>query len=395
MRVAYIGQKGLPATYGGVERHVEELAARVAARGHQACVYNRPHYNPSAPAVHRGVAVVTLPSVATKHLDAITHVAVCTAHALRHGADIVHYHGVGPALLSWVPGRRGVCALATVHGRDWQRPKWGGAASLALRAGEWMSVHAPDATVVVSRSLASELSGRYGRPVRYIPNGIMLERADDTSILSELGLDPGRYVLFASRLVPEKGAHYLADAWRRLDSDMTLVMAGDSSFSADYVRSLRAACEHDRIVFPGYVFGPRLATLFRNAALFVLPSDVEGLPIVLLEALGYGTPVLASDIGPNREVLGGRGRTFAAGDTQDLGRQLETALDDLPALREQAEEAASSIAAVYDWDVVADETIALYEEVLGAARARIGASERQGGATGGRAGGRWSRRLQR
>ena len=370
MKVAFIGQKGLPATYGGVERHVEELAARVAAHGHQACVYNRPHYNPSAPAEYRGVSVVTLPSVATKHLDAITHVAVCTAHALRHHADIVHYHGVGPALLSWAPARRGVCALATVHGRDWQRPKWGGAASLALRAGEWMSVHAPDATVVVSRSLASDLSDRYGRPVHYIPNGIVLESGDDLSILGELGVEPGGYVLFASRLVPEKGAHYLAEAWRRQDSDMTLVMAGDSSFSADYVESLRAACAHDRIVFPGYVFGPRLATLFRNAALFVLPSDVEGLPIVLLEALGYGTPVLASYIAPNREVLGDLGRTFAAGNVDDLQRQLGAALGELPMLHEQAQEAASSIATTYDWDVVADDTIALYETVLEARRAK-------------------------
>ena len=180
MRVAFIGQKGVPATYGGVERHVEELAARLAARGHQACVYNRAHYNSSPPSRYRGVEVVTLPSVATKHLDAITHVAVCTAHALRHQADIVHYHAVGPALLSWVPGLRGVCALVTIHGRDWQRPKWGTAASLALHAGEWMAMHAPDETVVVSRSLAGELSSKYRRPARYIPNGITLEQTVTT-----------------------------------------------------------------------------------------------------------------------------------------------------------------------------------------------------------------------
>ena len=370
MKVAFIGQKGLPATYGGVERHVEELAVRLAAHGHQACVYNRPSYNPSAPAEYRGVKVVTLPSVATKHLDAITHVAVCTAHALRHDADIVHYHAVGPALLSWAPNLRGVCALATIHGRDWQRPKWGSLASLALHAGEWMAMHAPDETVVVSRSLADELSSRYGRPAHFIPNGITLADGDDPSILSEFGLEPGRYVLFASRLVPEKGAHYLAEAWRRLGPDMTLVMAGDSSFSADYVHSLRASCEHDGVVFTGYVFGPRLATLFRQAALFVLPSDVEGLPLVLLEALGYGTPVLASDIPPNREVLGDLGRTFAAGSVDDLERQLGAALDELPALREQASQAASWIAGVYDWDLVADQTIALYETALEARRAR-------------------------
>ena len=368
MKVAFIGQKGLPATYGGVEHHVEELAVRLAARGHQPCVYNRPSYNPSAPARYRGVGVVTLPSVATKHLDAITHVAVCTAHALSHDFDIVHYHAVGPSLLSWAPNLRGVCAVATIHGRDWQRPKWGGLASLALHGGEWMAMHAPDETVVVSQSLAIELSTRYGRPAHFIPNGITLDDGDDPSILHELGLEPRRYVLFASRLVPEKGAHYLAEAWRRQDRGMTLVMAGDSSFSADYVRSLHAACAHDRVVFPGYVFGPRLATLFRQAALFVLPSDVEGLPLVLLEALGYGTPVLASDIPPNREVLGDLGHTFAAGSVDDLQRQLGAALDELPMLREQAGEAASWIAGVYDWDLVADQTIALYETALEARR---------------------------
>jgi len=369
MRVAFIGQKGVPATYGGVERHVEELSARVAAYGHQVCVYNRPHYNSRPPARHRGVEVVTLPSLASKHLDTISHVTICTGHALRHHADIVHYHAIGPALLSWVPRTLGVCALVTVHGRDWQRPKWGSAATTALRAGEWTAMHAPDETIVVSRSLTHELMSRYRRPAHYIPNGITLEPGDDPRILTDLGLKAGGYVLFASRLVPEKGAHYLLEAWRRLGSDMTLVMAGDSSFSADYAASLRASCPHN-VVFPGYVYGPRLATLFRNAALFVLPSDVEGLPLVVLEALGYGTPVLTSDIAPNREVLGGVGRTFVAGSVDDLVRQLSAALAALPALRAQARQAADQIAQTYDWDVVADETVALYGQALAARRAR-------------------------
>ena len=280
MKVAYIGQKGLPASYGGVERHVEELAARVAAAGHQVVVYNRSHYNPQAPGRYRGVEVVTLPSLATKHLDAITHVAVCSAHAMAHGADLVHYHAIGPALLSWMPRLRGAASVVTVHGRDWQRPKWGAFASLALRGGEWAAMHAPDETIVVSRSLADELAARYGRPARCIPNGIVLEEGDDPGVLDGLGIEPQGYVLFASRLVPEKGAHYLIEAWRQLDTDLSLVMAGDSSFSADYVASLRAGCVDERVVFPGYVYGRSLATLFRNAALFVLPSDVEGLPIM-------------------------------------------------------------------------------------------------------------------
>lgn len=364
MRVAFIGQKGIPASYGGVERHVEELATRMAARGHHACVYNRPHYNASPPSTYRGIEVVTLPSVATKHLDAITHVAVCTAHAMTHGAEVIHYHAIGPALLSWIPRLRSVGTVVTIHGRDWQRPKWGGVASRALRAGEWMAMHAPDETIVVSRSLTEELSAKYARPARYIPNGITLEDDEDASILVELGLESRGYILFASRLVPEKGAHYLAQACRDMQADITLVMAGDSSFSDTYVEQLRTACSRQRVVFPGYVYGSRLAALFRHAALFVLPSDVEGLPIVLLEALGYGTPVLASDIPPNREVLAGFGRTFRAGDVEDLRRQLASALADLPALRDESSTARATLLATYDWDAVSDQTLAVYEASL-------------------------------
>jgi len=370
MKIAFIGQKGIPATYGGIERHVEELASRVAAHGHEACVYNRPHYSSDPPSRHRGIDVVTLPSVATKHLDATSHVAVCTGHALTHGADVVHYHAIGPALLSWIPRVRRMATLVTVHGRDWQRPKWGGAASQALRAGEWMAMHAPDETIVVSRSLTEELSRKYGRPARYIPNGITLEAEEDAAILDELGVGDKGYILFASRLVPEKGAHYLAEACRNGGLDMPVVMAGDSSFSGDYVDSLRAACAGQRVTLPGYVYGPRLAALFRHAALFVLPSDVEGLPIVLLEALGYGTPVLASDIPPNREVLGDLGRTFRAGDVADLRRELERALGDLPALQDKAALAAATVRETYDWDVVTDATLRVYETALAGRRAQ-------------------------
>jgi glycosyltransferase involved in cell wall biosynthesis len=366
MRIAFIGQKGIPATYGGVERHVEELSVRLAGVGLHPRVYNRPHYNDHATATYRGVEVITLPSVATKHLDAISHAGVCTAHAIHSRVDIIHYHAIGPALLSWVPRLTKIPTVVTIHGQDWQRPKWGGIASAALLAGEWMAMHAPYETIVVSRSLADELSAKYGRLAHFIPNGITLEQTEDVTVLSELGVEPGGYVLFASRLVPEKGGHYLVDAWLRQHPDVKLVMAGDSSFSSDYVDALRAACQRagGRIALPGYVYGPRLAALFRHAALFVLPSDVEGLPIVLLEALGYGTPVLASDIAPNLEVLDGRGRTFRAGNVDDLQRQLATALNDLPTLRAEAAKLADSVIAAYDWDEVTAQTVALYESVV-------------------------------
>ena len=367
-----VGQKGIPATYGGVERHVQELAVRLVASGHQVVAYNRPSYADDDVHDFRGVRVVTLPSLATKHLDAITHVALCTAHALRHGADIVHYHAIGPALLSWVPRLRRTGVVVTIHGQDWQRPKWGRVAATALRAGEWTAMHAPHRTIVVSESLSTRLSHEYGRRTDFIPNGITLEAEEDRGILGELGLEPGKYIFFASRLVPEKGAHYLVEAYGRMRTELPLVVAGDSSFSSDYVRTLRAGSTREGVIFPGYVFGSRLAALFRNAALFVLPSDIEGLPIVLLEALGYGTPVLASDIPPNREVLGDLGRTFRAGDVDDLERELAACLGELPSLSEQAGLMAATIRAAYDWDVVTAQTIAVYEGVMSATHGRRG-----------------------
>jgi glycosyltransferase involved in cell wall biosynthesis len=364
MRVAMIGQKGIPATHGGVERHVQELSVRLCQAGHQVLVYNRHSYMPEEISEFRGVRVVTLPSVATKHLDAISHVTLCTLHALAAGADIVHYHAIGPALLSWLPRLRGTAVVVTIHGRDWQRPKWGPTASAALRCGEWMAMHAPEETIVVSESLTRQLAQTYGRSARFIPNGIAIEENEDTTILDELGLEADRYILFASRLVPEKGAHYLMEAYQTAGIEMPLVIAGDSSFSSDYVRTLHAACANGHVILPGFVYGERLAALFARAALFVLPSDVEGLPIVLLEALGHGTPVLASDIDPNREVLGVLGRTFRAGDVDDLRRQLTASLADLPSMREQARRASPFIRRVYDWDSVTTQTIAVYEHAL-------------------------------
>ena len=365
MKIAMIGQKGIPATYGGVERHVQELSVRLVERGHEVIVYTRPHYTDGPPLrSFRGVRVVSLPSVRTKHLDAFSHVALCAGHAAREGVDVMHFHAEGPALFSWVPRVRRCASVVTIHGQDWRRPKWGRGASLALRAGEWMAVHAPHATICVSETLAQDLMARHGRRVEFIPNGMSLTADRDDSILQEHGLEPGRYVLFASRLVPEKGCHYLIEAWQRGGFDMPLVMAGDSSFSDEYVARLKAAASDGggaRIVFPGYVYGARLASLFENAALFVLPSDLEGMPIVLLEALGYGTPVLASDIAPSREVLGSFGRTFKAGSVEDLRGGLADCLGDIERLRSEAQRARDVIKRDFDWDKVADRTLDIYQ----------------------------------
>lgn len=362
MRIAFIGQKGVPSTHGGVERHVEELGARLAAMGHEITVFTRPNYTPRTLREHRGMRLVSLPTVGTKHLDAIVHSLLATFACWRGGYDIVHYHAIGPCLVSPFARLRGRKVVATVHGQDWRRGKWGGAASRILRIAEWMALHVPHATISVSETLAASYTASGARRVTYIPNGVSIDPGDDMVALQDAGVEPGEYVLFAGRLVPEKGCHHLLQAWSTIETALQLVIAGDTSHSDAYVDSLRSAASHS-VVFTGYEYGARLAALFRHCALFVLPSDLEGLPIVLLEALAYGAPVLASDIPPNAEVLGENGEYFHAGDSAHLAVRLRECLASEVALRERADAIRERALAEYDWDRMAAETSALYAQL--------------------------------
>ena len=362
-----IGQKGVPATHGGVERHVEELGARLVALGHEVTVFTRPNYTDRALTEHRGMRLVSLPTVGTKHLDAVVHSMLATLACWGGDYDIVHYHAIGPCLASPLARLRGCRVVATIHGQDWRRGKWGRVASTILRVSEWMALHVPQATICVSQSLAQRYEHETGRAVHYIPNGISIDSGDDVGVLDEFGLSHGAYVLFAGRLVSEKGAHYLVDAHARAGIAIPLVIAGDSSHSDEYADALRERAGGN-VLFTGYQYGARLAALFRHAALFVLPSDLEGLPIVLLEAVAYGVPVLASDIPPNLEVLGEHGRYFRAGNREALGCAMSECLQDLTLMRERALALSEQALRDYDWDRVALETSALYAAVCGSSR---------------------------
>jgi glycosyltransferase involved in cell wall biosynthesis len=357
-----IGQKGMPARHGGVERHVEELGARLVERGHEVVVFTRPNYSDPEIRNHRGMQLVSLPTIGTKHLDAIVHSTLCSAAVWGGHYDIVHYHAIGPCIASPLARIRGRRVVATIHGQDWRRGKWSPLASSILRLAERAALTVPHATIAVSESLTRDYLAR-GRGVTYIPNGVTIDAGDDVGVLDELGVRDGEYILFAGRLVPEKGAHYLVQAHERAGVGLPLVIAGGSSLSDEYTDRLKR--QASTAVFAGYRYGPELAALFRHAALFVLPSDLEGLPIVLLEALAYGTPVLASDIPPNVEVLGEQGRYFSAGDVQSLSEALAEACGDIACLRSAACELREIALAEYDWDHVAAQTEQLYSRVAG------------------------------
>ena len=367
MRIAVLGTKGIPAQFGGIERHCEELYPRLAERGHEVTLFVRGWYTP-ARGMYRGVRLRPAPTLNRKGLDAFLHTAAGSVLTLGEKFDIVHYHGIGPSIFSFMPELRRTRTVATVHALDWQRAKWGRGAQALLKAGEWAAAHFPDRTIVVSRELQEYFRAKYGRQTTFIPNGVTFTpRPRASALLNPLGVKRGRYILFLGRLVPEKGCHDLIRAYRQLETGMPLVVAGGSSHSDQYVQSLKSlAAGDEQIVFTGNVEGELLRQLSAHAALFVLPSLLEGFPIVLLEMLSYAVPILAADIGPSQEALAGGdyGALYRAGDVEDLGRRLEEALATLPELKKKAEAGRKHIKKANDWDGIARQTESLYEEVL-------------------------------
>jgi glycosyltransferase involved in cell wall biosynthesis len=369
LRIAMLGLKGLPATYGGVERHVEEVGARLVARGHDVTIYCRTSYGEDVGDEYRGMKLRRLPALATKHLDAISHTALSTADAMSRHFDVIHYHALGPGLLSPI-ARCARCprVVQTVHGLDNERAKWGVAARTILGTAHWVSGHVPDATVVVSRDLGRHYSDRFRHPVTVIPNGVTPHsQVPATSITQRFGVEAGKYALFVGRLVPEKNPDLLIRAWRNVDGPWRLVVAGGSSFSDAYAVELRRlAGGDDRVVFTDYVYGDALAELFSNAATFVLPSALEGMPLTLLEAASYEAPIVASDIPPHREVLRDDGpghHLVPVGDEARLTDVLQRVLDSPASEHDGAAAASRRIVAEYTWDATTEALESLYQRL--------------------------------
>ena len=370
LRIAMIGVRGVPATFGGIERHVEELGARLAARGHDITVFCRSNYGGAGSGSHRGMRLASRPTVGTKHLDAIAHSGLATVEAMAASYDVLHYHAIGPGMLAVLPRYLGRARVVlTVHGRDDERAKWGRGARAVLGTASWLSARVPDATIVVGRHLERYYHEVHGRRTVYVPNGVQAATPRPANgTLARLGLAPGRYLLFVGRLVFEKAPDLLLRTFRRLPGDHRLVLAGDTSFTDRFTGDLRRLAAHDpRVVLPGYVYGAELQELYSNAAAFVLPSLLEGLPLTLLEAASYGLPVVASSIPPHLEVLGSAGpgrRLHRPGDGDQLLGVLGQVLADPRTERAGAVELRDQVLRAYRWDDVTERTEAVYRSVL-------------------------------
>ncbi|MGA8773701.1 MAG: glycosyltransferase family 4 protein [Terriglobales bacterium] len=362
IRVAFIGGRGVISKYSGIESFYEQAGSELARLGHEVTVYCRTYFTPSQND-HNGMHVRRLPTIRSKHLETVVHTLLSSLHAMTSNYDVVHYHCLGPALFSFLPRLAGKKTVVTVQGLDWQRSKWGPIAARVLQWGESASVRLPDATMVVSRTLQQYYRDHYRRDTVYIPNGAAIAPRRAPAQVIEWGLAPGNYVLFLGRFSPEKNCHLLIEAFERIHTDMKLVLAGGASHTDAYVEELRSH-ESPRIRLLPWVAGADLEELLANAALFVLPSDLEGLSLALLDAMAAGVCVLTSDIPENREVVDGAGFTFRRGDVADLERMLDVLVHD-PELRHRlAERGQVRVQREYRWPEIARSIEATYYKVL-------------------------------
>lgn len=360
MKIAMFGVKGIPYP-AGAENAAENIGSRLAARGHRVTVYVRPHYTPASLREYKGMRLVHLPSIPTKHLDAITHSFLACLATAASDADVVHIHGTGSSVFAWLPRLSGKRTIVQSHGLDWKRAKWGRFARWLLRLTDYSTVHFPDRTAAVSLPMAAHYRSLTRRPVAYIPNGVTPRQPVAPDLIHAYGLQGGDYILFAARFVPEKGAHHLIEAYTRLQPPQKLVLAGDGNYADPYAARLKTHAS-ERIIFPGFVRDRLLDELLTNACLYVLPSDIEGMSIGLLEALSAGCCVLTSDIAENRAVVGDAGCYFQAANPADLGAKLAE-LTSQPQLAAQYRQKARARAEMcFNWDHVTDEFEALYSQ---------------------------------
>jgi len=372
MKIAMIGHKRIPSREGGVEVVVDELATRLVARGYQVDAYNRyersssrkkAKYKPYKPiSSHNNIRTYNIKTFRSDKLNAIYYATSATIRALFRNYDIIHYHAEGPCILLRIPRFFGIRVVATIHGLDWQRAKWGGFASKMLKFGEKTAAKKAHEVIVLSVNVKEYFKATYNRDVTFIPNGIVKpEKQVPDIITAKYGLKGNDYILFLARLVPEKGLHYLIDAYSNVSTDKKLVIAGGYSQVNEYIEKIHNEINDNKnIISTGFIMGLELTELYSNAYLYVLPSDVEGMALTLLEAMSYGNCCLVSDIPENTEVVEDAALSFRKSDVADLKEKLEFLLSNPGEVEKYRQISSDFICNKYNWDDVVDQTEKLY-----------------------------------
>ncbi len=373
-----IGQKGIPARFGGIETHVDQISTRLAARGHEVSVFCRNRFKPEDAAIakvdglnkgptgftYKGVRLVYRPSVPTKHLDAASHTFFCALEtAFRRSFDIVHFHGIGPSAFAPVARLGGQTVVSTIHALDWRQVKWGKWAKRALLKGEETAIRSSRGVIAVSEILRDYIGRKYGVSARYIPNGATILPIKPPNRIKQIGLEGGDYILTVGRIIPDRGVHTLLKAFASVDTPLKLVVVGSEMPRTDYSRRLEEMAD-DRVIFTGDLYGEVLEELYSNAHLYVLASEVEGLPITVCEAMGFGRCALLSDIPENSEVGGDVAVYFKTNDVSDLRFLLQELLKDSTVVAERGRRGRERIEERFNWDRVTDEVEQYYLDLL-------------------------------
>lgn len=368
MKIAMIGHKRIPSREGGVEIVVEELSTRLVQRGNEVDIYNRKGNNVLDKNIktkkikeYKGTQIKTIFTINKKGLDALIYSFIASIEALFGNYDCIHYHAEGSCAMLWIPHLFGKKTVVTIHGLDWKRAKWGGFATKYIKLGERIAAKYADEIIVLSEEVQKYFKETYNRETKYIPNGVNKPVHRDPNIIKQkYGLECNDYILYLARIVPEKRLDLLIDAFYKINTCKKLVIAGGASHTNDFLEKIkRKASEDPRIIMTGFVQGEELEELYSNAYLYCLPSDVEGMPISLLEAMSYGRNCLVSDIEENTQVCGKYATTFKKSSLDDLIEKLQKCLEGYN--RYESSEISNYILKDYNWEDVVSRTEELYK----------------------------------
>lgn len=374
LKIAMLGHKRIPSREGGVEIVVEELSTRMVALKHKVTCYNRSGHHISGKKFddkklkeYKGIKLKTVSTINLRGVAAMSSSVFAAIRAAFGRYDVVHFHAEGPCAMLWLPKLFGKRCIATIHGLDHQRAKWGKLASTYIMLGEKCAVKYADEIIVLSENVQKYFKETYNRETRFIPNGVNCPILKDSKIINEkYSLKKDEYVLFLGRLVPEKGIKYLIQAFKNVKTNKKLVIAGGSSDTSEFTKELKELSKDDkRIIFTGFVQGQILEELYSNSYIYVLPSDLEGMPLSLLEAMSYGNCCLVSNIEECTSVVENKGVVFKKGNVADLKEKLQLLCDNTEIVKKYKAEASDFICRKYNWDDITIKTLELYINRLG------------------------------
>jgi len=365
-----LGHKRIPSREGGIEIVVGELSRRMVRLGNSVTAYNRKSRHIAGKDFTEtkrqkefdGVRLKWVYTPDNAKLNAIVYSFFAVIRAIFGGYDVIHFHAEGPSSMLPLAKLFGKKCVVTIHGLDWQRAKWGGFATKFLLFGEKCAAKYADEIIVLSKNVQNYFKEKYNRDTVYIPNGIEKPEIKDAKIIKEkYSLEKDGYLLFLGRIVPEKGVHYLINAYKQLNTDKKLVIAGGASHTGEYESEMRALARgNDDIIFTGFVQGDELDELYSNAYVYVLPSDLEGMPISLLEAMSYGNCCLTSDIEECTEVCGENAVYFSKGSESSLWTTLDELLGNSGKVIGLKEKSAQYVLEKYNWDDITEQTLNIY-----------------------------------